>query len=408
MKRQLLAILMLAVSLVVLLAACEGDATQVAQVIPTNTLAPIVSMTPRFTATLIPTRTPSPTMTHTETDTPIPSSPTNTFTPTATPPILGSVYSVQAVNVRSGPGVNFDAVAALPPGTGFQVLGTNGDGAWFNIRMENGDEGWISSSLVRLQPTETPLPSLTPTPNLTLLAQGTPLPTSIFGGGTITPTPPRSVVTPTAIGSIVPLIAVASSTAGGGIQLPNIEAINQTATALVGGVVLPTAQPTNLAGGPTGGPLITGTATQPPVGAGTTVPVNPQSRQGVDVLAYCDNTIFGEPPPNDLAVGSTIDVWWRWVASTRQQVQDHIDNAIYDVRLDGVQLTNWRQYNTGIRELGGQWAVDWLVPSAPLLSGSHTITYSVTWRAAIFDGIQQYGPGTNTPRETGTCTFTVR
>lgn len=395
--------LLIGIIAALVLAACDTTSgSTVVEVIPTDTLAPIVSLTPRLTATLIPTTTPSRTPSPIPSETPIPPTPSNTPMPTETPPITGSVYSVQSINMREGPGTAFDAIVALPPGTGFTILGTNSDGTWYNVRLDNGDEGWVSNALVRIADTQTPFPSLTPTPDLTQMALGSPLPTSILGGGTITPTPPRSVVTPTLPPTADNLIAVATSTNGGGLALPNMEVIQQTATALVGGVILPTNPPTTIAGGPTGGPLITGTPTV------SGVAVNPSSRQGVDVLAYCDNSIFGEPAPNDLASGSTIDVWWRWIAATEAQVQDHINNAIYDVRLDGVQL-DYRNYRTRIiARSDGQYQVDWLVPSQPLSSGEHRIEYTVTWREAIFDGTANYGPGTSIVRETGTCRFTVR
>ncbi|MFN8531866.1 MAG: hypothetical protein U0670_24945, partial [Anaerolineae bacterium] len=113
------------------LSACNGTAEPVAQSIPTDTLAPIVSLTPRYTATLIPTRTPSLTPSPIPSDTPIPPTPTESPTATNTPPITGSVFSMQAINMRSGPGLNFDAVVALPPGTGFTILGTNAEGTWY-------------------------------------------------------------------------------------------------------------------------------------------------------------------------------------------------------------------------------------------------------------------------------------
>src|ERR1700760_1807773 len=155
-----------------LLVACSTT-TAPETVPPTLTLAPNVSRTPRFTATPIPTRTPLPTYTFTPSETTIPPSPSNSPSPTGTPAILGSVNSLQSINMRSGPGVNFDALEALRPATRVQILGRNTDGTWLNIRMDDGSEGWVSSDLIRLQPTETPFPSITPTPNLTDLAQGT-------------------------------------------------------------------------------------------------------------------------------------------------------------------------------------------------------------------------------------------
>ncbi|MBK8022730.1 MAG: SUMF1/EgtB/PvdO family nonheme iron enzyme [Chloroflexi bacterium] len=85
---------------------------------------------------------------------------TPTPPPTATPPILGSVNSLQSINVRNGPGTSYAAITVLQPGTPVTLLGTNTDGLWLNIRMANGTEGWVSSSLIRIEPTATPNPTL--------------------------------------------------------------------------------------------------------------------------------------------------------------------------------------------------------------------------------------------------------
>ncbi|KXK23038.1 MAG: NLP/P60 protein, partial [Chloroflexi bacterium OLB15] len=156
----------------VFIAACDGSAATVEPLPATATLAPIISLTPRFTATPIPTRTEMPTETLTPSQTFTEAPPTETFTPSPTPPITGSVYSVNDVNLREGPGVTFPLITALRPGTSVEVVATDTSGAWYNVRMEDGDEGWISATLVRLEPTNTPLPSATPSPDLTSLALG--------------------------------------------------------------------------------------------------------------------------------------------------------------------------------------------------------------------------------------------
>ncbi len=385
--------------LIILLAGCNGNATEDIVTAPTATLAPIVSMTPRFTATPIPSRTPLPSATFTPSLTTVPPSSTNTFTPSPTPPIMGSVASMNSINLRTGPGVEFSAITALRPGTRLEVLGTNLEGDWFNVRMEDGTEGWVSSTLVRIQETPTPFPSLTPSPNLTSLFLGTPLPTALFGGGTITPTPPRSVVTATLPGTTTAGLPNPTT----GILLPNIEAINLTATALAGGGSLP---PTTdaILGGPTGGPVIVNTATLAPGSGDASV------RTGVDVLAYCNDPSLRSPAPTNLRSGSTIDVWWSWYAQTEAQIRDHISAANYDVRLDGRPFTNWRQHTGSIeRDALGRPIVFWYMPSSePLAAGQHTINYTVTWERSIFDGEAQFGPGTSNISQTGSCTFTVR
>lgn len=391
------------------LAACTtGTEVQQSAGIPTQTLAPIVSMTPRFTATPVSSRTPLPTFTLTPSDTPITPTPSDTPTATATPAITGIVASLQSVNVREGPGVNYGAIQALIPGTGVQVLGQNDDGRWLNILMDNGEQGWIAASLVRINPLPTPFPTATPSPDLTALALGTPLPTAVLGGNTVTPTPPASVISPTPVGTASDTVEGATPT----FELPviNIGSIQQTATALAGGLEPPqfTATFTPLAN-------VTAAPTVPVIGA-TFTPASggggegsTSSQQGVDVLAYCSNPVFGRPAPTTLQAGATIDVFWSWYASEPDLIQQHLDNVIYDVKVDGVALEDWRLYKTSVRkQADGNYYVYWFVPYGPLPGGQHTITYTVTWSAQITDGYDLFGPGTNRPSESGSCTFTVR
>jgi hypothetical protein len=297
--------------------------------------------------------------------------------------------------MREGPGVSFPAINALAPGTGFTIIATDATGAWYNVRLDEGDEGWISATLVRIQPSLTPIPSLTPTPNLTLMAQGTPLPTSLLGGQPITPTPPRSVVSPSPVG------AGTGEPEGTGVELPDLQAIEQTATALVN-IGLPVSGTERPLGGPTGGPLLGGSGT-PGSSSGIV-----STQQGVDVLAYCDDPSYGSPPPTNLASGSTIDIFWSWYAASPELIQDHIDAVTYEVRLDGRALSNWRQYAMPLRQEGERYYQYWFVPAGPLSSGEHTITYHVTWSQAISDGFDEFGPGTGNVSQSGSCTFTVR
>ncbi|MBE2269592.1 MAG: SH3 domain-containing protein [Anaerolinea sp.] len=391
----------LLVVLLILLAGCNGNQPQEAALPPTATLAPIVSLTPRFTATPIPTRTPLPTATFTPSETTVPPTPTDTYTPSPTPPVLGSVASMQSINLREGPDVSYAAITALRPGTRLEILGTSTDGEWLNVRLEDGTEGWVNAPLVRIQDTPTPFPTFTPSPNLTALALGTPLPTALIGGGTVTPTPPRSIVTATLPGTTTALLPPATTQR----FLPDVQSINETATALAGGGIRPIATtPSTPLGGPTGGPFV-GASVTPPTPSG-----NPLARQGVDVLAYCDDPSNRMPAPTDLAAGSTVDVWWFWYALTEQQVRDHIDAAVYQVQLDGRPFANWRQYTGEIVPDGtGNYVVRWYMPtSEPLTAGVHRVTYSVTWTRTIFDGYDQFGPGTGITTQTGSCTFTVR
>lgn len=371
-------LLLAALTVAPLLAAgCSGQA---APAPPTATLAPIVSLTPRVTATLEPTATPQPSATLTPSITPTEAPPTLTPSATSTPPVTGSVSSLNDVNMREGPNVSFPALSALRPGTGVTVLATDESGGWYNVRLDDGAEGWISATLVRLQPSPTPPPSLTPTPDGTLLALGGPLPTAILGGQPVTPTPPRAVVTPE------------GSPTASGVQLPDLASINQTATALVQRPV----------GGPTGGPLPSGSSTAaPPIG-------NAAVQAGVEVFATCNNPTGGVPPaPANLVTGSTIEITWAWYARTREQLADNIAKANFDLRLNGVPVTGITRGEPRQKADGNWWQYFYAAPP-PLNSGRQEITLTMTWDEATNDGYSDYGPGTGQPSYTGSCTFTVR
>jgi uncharacterized protein YgiM (DUF1202 family) len=61
---------------------------------------------------------------------------------------LGSV-STGAVNVRSGPGAEFNSIAVLSGGTTVVLLGRNADASWLLVRLSNGVQGWIRSNLLQ-------------------------------------------------------------------------------------------------------------------------------------------------------------------------------------------------------------------------------------------------------------------
>lgn len=151
--------------LLLILTACDevNDGTpapiptdgQVVLNLPTRTLPPVVSETPRFTATPIPSSTPIPSVTPTPTPIPPTLTKTPTPTPTLTPTVSGEVQSARTVNLRSGPGIDYDVVAVVPPGTQIGVIGIQTDetGAdWFKI-VYTDDDGetstvWVLAALV--------------------------------------------------------------------------------------------------------------------------------------------------------------------------------------------------------------------------------------------------------------------
>jgi hypothetical protein len=152
---------------------------------PTRTLGPIVSFTPRFTATPIPSITLTPSDTPTPTLTSIPATPTPTPTLTPTPTVQGVIRSTENVNLRSGPSLNYPVVVSVPPGTELGVLGIQTDSQnreWYKVAyLDDGEVEylWIFANLVEtdfkeivglvapppLQPQTPATPTPTPEPN---------------------------------------------------------------------------------------------------------------------------------------------------------------------------------------------------------------------------------------------------
>ncbi|MBN1200345.1 MAG: SUMF1/EgtB/PvdO family nonheme iron enzyme [Anaerolineae bacterium] len=109
-----------------------------------------------FTPTEPPTDTPEP-----DTPTPEPSAtpaPTETFTPTEPPthtqepdtePVKAVNIDGGTVNIRAGPGLEYDVVGSMPVGDSLTVTGISQDGEWYRVD-EGGRQGWIYASLVSM------------------------------------------------------------------------------------------------------------------------------------------------------------------------------------------------------------------------------------------------------------------
>lgn len=100
-----------------------------------------------------------------------------TVAPTDTPVQAAEVVINSQINVRGGPGTNYNVIGAANAGERFPVTGKNNDGTWWQINY-NGQQGWVFGELVTAQnvqavaiapnipappPTNTPAP-VPPTP----------------------------------------------------------------------------------------------------------------------------------------------------------------------------------------------------------------------------------------------------
>ena len=91
-----------------------------------------------------------------------PPAPIITAIPTPTPQLVA--ITAARLNVRRGPGTEFDVVGLLEAGEVVPVIGRNVDERWWQIHYPSGPGGigWIAAEFTTVQALPIPLPSLTP------------------------------------------------------------------------------------------------------------------------------------------------------------------------------------------------------------------------------------------------------
>ncbi|MBN1218015.1 MAG: SH3 domain-containing protein [Anaerolineae bacterium] len=81
-----------------------------------------------------------------------------------------NLVSPGAVNIRSGPGLNYTVMGTLNANTAMPIVGRNGDASWWQIEITNGAVGWVSDAVVSTSNTgdvpmvESPAPPPASTP----------------------------------------------------------------------------------------------------------------------------------------------------------------------------------------------------------------------------------------------------
>ncbi|MCY4021532.1 MAG: SH3 domain-containing protein [Chloroflexi bacterium] len=334
--------------------------------------------------------TPSPTPTHTVTP---------TATATATPTVFALVRSQLRVNVRGGPGTDHDIVNILEPGSGVQILSENAERNWYQVQLDDGERGWISARLLQVvnpRPPTVPAPSVGTAPaSPAAEAAATQDQDEPIGAA---PAADEAQAIAEASGSQPQLVF--------NVPIIDLESINLTATVLVANAASPVPGLAEASVRPTDEPAQPTRPRADSVDLPTRVPAAPRS--GVDVFAFCNNPVYGIGAPSNLTAGSTIEIFWAWFASTDAYLRQHIANATHELRINGTQISNVDQFRSAPRQRGRDQVVYWYVPYGPLEVGNYRITYRVTWRNAINDGYQAYGPGTGTEFEEESCNFVVR
>jgi len=332
-KRSIMVLLALVIALVA--AACEeaapdptapaGPGSELGS-LPTRTVKPIVSFTPRFTATPLPSMTFTPSATPRATNTPVPPTETPTPAPSPTPTVVGEIRSTERVNLREGPGFNNPIVLCVPSGTQLGVIGMQQDNEgrlWYKVVYtdENGDEQrlWVLARLVITDYEQ-------------VIAQ------------------PPATEPPQSGESTGAEVAQAATPAARAGSLPT-----------------------------------------------------PDGNR-VNILAYCRQKRVAPPR---VTTNDNVYVEWSWYVALPDYMDEHLENANYEVRLDGQLLENWEQYAEEMKRESGVWIIYWYYPVGKLSAGEHEITYRVTWDEVISDGYERFGPGTPNEDNTGNCPFSV-
>jgi hypothetical protein len=119
---------------------------QVSRLLPENT----PTLKPAPTSTPIPTATPLPIPTPIPTDTPTPS-------PEA------HVTTTETVNLRSGPGTNYDQVGTLQPDQTLPIIGRTADSSWWQVKTPSGP-AWVAASVVTAINTDDTIPVVETSP----------------------------------------------------------------------------------------------------------------------------------------------------------------------------------------------------------------------------------------------------
>lgn len=163
-------------------------------------------------------------------------------------------------------------------------------------------------------------------------------------------------------------------------------------------------EPTEGVRSPTGGRLTIVNPRNPIVVIG--VPEQPgRSNKPGEIFAECDQ--YREiSDPGILYDNDHIMIFWSWFARTEEQIQQHLDNAVYEVKFQTAPLQN--VLVSPVQKLGANYWVFYTAQVGNLSPGRYGVEFKLSWTQPIDDGYDDYGPGTENERFNSTCTFEIQ
>jgi hypothetical protein len=124
------------------------------------------------------------------------------------------------------------------------------------------------------------------------------------------------------------------------------------------------------------------------------------------IFAECDD--YPVANPGLLYDTDNIVVFWSWYARTPELVQQHIDNAVYEVGVFDSEPFIQPVIVSDIVQRGRNYWVFYTITVGNVKPGSYPIEFKLSWKNPISDGYDDFGPGTENERFNSTCAFTVR
>ena len=125
------------------------------------------------------------------------------------------------------------------------------------------------------------------------------------------------------------------------------------------------------------------------------------------IFAECLDAVGADP--GILYDTDEIKIFWSWFAKTPEQVQDHIDNAQYVVKIDTQTIPDFQV--SKIKRMPGDpnhWVFYTVSMGDKWRPGGYVISFVVTWSNPITDGYEDFGPGTaNEGLESG-CRYAIQ
>jgi hypothetical protein len=122
------------------------------------------------------------------------------------------------------------------------------------------------------------------------------------------------------------------------------------------------------------------------------------------VMPYCSAL---DQSPVYVHEDQPVTIYWGWVATTEEHVQDFLDTATIEVLLDGEEVMPQAQSDIAYDPKDEGYVVSWSVDVGTLTPGAHRLAYHVTWSRQISDGWSTFGPRGEQEEEQEYCEIIV-